>query len=280
MKFIGEARKRTDAGFSAAAKDIGCEPAVLRAVIAVEAGAAGFDGKGRPKALFEPHIFYRLLSGEKRRAAIRAGLAYPRWGARPYPKDSYPRIMEACRIDEECALQATSWGLPQILGQNHKAAGFRNATEMVAALSVGEDEQLAAMARFIVASKLDVALRRKNWVAFAKGYNGPSYAIHGYHRKLATAYEHFCGSGQATVPESLSADAKNRDQAKRLGRASKRSAAVALSAAVAAPAVVSAAGNARYGGLASSTIELFAIVVVAVAAFAMWRGMRRAELFK
>jgi len=280
MEFSGEAKKCTDFGFRAAAKDIGCEPAVLRAVIAVEAGASGFDGKGRPKALFEPHIFYRLLSGEKRQSAIDAGLAYPKWGSRPYPKDSYPRIIAACRIDEECALQATSWGLPQILGQNHKAAGYRNATEMVGALSVGEDVQLAAMARFIVASKLDVALQRKDWVAFAKGYNGPSYATHGYHSRLAKAYEHFRGMGPGPLPESLTPDAKNSNQASDLAKAAKRSAAVALSAAVTAPAVVGAVRSAQHGAFVSTTITIFAVLVVAAAVLITWRCFWRARSFK
>lgn len=189
MEFSGQAKKCTSGGYKAAAVEIGCEERVLRAVIVVETAGSGFDGKRRPKALFEPHVFYRLVSGEKRRAAIKAGLAYQKWGTRPYPKESYTRIMAACRIDEECALQATSWGLPQILGLNHAAAGYQTAVGMVEAFREGEDIQLAAMARFIVANRLDSALRRKDWAAFAKGYNGPSYATHGYHRMLASAYE-------------------------------------------------------------------------------------------
>lgn len=198
MEFSGRAMKCTDHGFTVAAHEIGCEEAVLHAVIAVETGRNGFDEKGRPKALFEPHIFYRLLDGGKRRAAIHSGLAYQKWGMRPYPRDSYPRIAAACRIDEECALQATSWGLPQILGHNHEIAGYGSAAEMVRAFCESEDLQLAAMARFIVGNRLDTALKSKDWAAFAKGYNGPAYTKQGYHTRLAKAYADLRARRQAT----------------------------------------------------------------------------------
>lgn len=32
------------------------------------------------------------------------------------------------------------------------------------------------------------ALRERNWSEFARRYNGPAYAEHGYHTRLARAY--------------------------------------------------------------------------------------------
>jgi len=190
--------------YARAAGVIGCEPAVFRAVVAVETGGRGFDSKGRLRALFEPHVFYRLLAMPNRGVAIRAGLAYRQWGTQPYPRDSYPRILAACGVDEEFALRATSWGLPQILGLNHKAAGYESAAAMVAAFVEGEDEQLDAMARFIVAKDLATALARKDWAAFARGYNGRSYAKNAYDRKLARGYAHFkVGHPMAVMIASL-----------------------------------------------------------------------------
>lgn len=182
---------RTDAGLERAAAIAGCELAVLRAVIRVEAGSHGFDSRGRLTALFEPHIFYRLLAAKRPDAlatAQAAGLAYPSWGARAYPVDSYPRIEAACQIDEELALQSASWGLPQILGQNYKAAGYPSASAMVSAFLKSEDDQLLAMARFIKSQGLSDALRRKDWASFARGYNGAGYRKNAYDDKLAAAY--------------------------------------------------------------------------------------------
>lgn len=192
MGFIGNPAPLSPLGTAKAAQIIGCDEVALRAVLQVETGSKGFDKQGRPKALFEPHIFYRLLKSLNDTTALaraeRIGLAYPKWGSRPYPADSYPRIDAACAVNEEIALQATSWGLPQILGLNYAAAGYSSAKAMIEAFKTGEDEQLAAMARFIKAKGLDRALQRKDWAAFSKGYNGPAYKTHSYHVKLAKAY--------------------------------------------------------------------------------------------
>ncbi len=174
-----------------AADGLGCEVAAIRAVWQVETRGKSFDNQGRLTALFEPHHFYRLTSGDERRAAVAAGLAYPRWGTRPYPADSYPRILAAMKIDEEIALQATSWGGPQIMGFNHAMIGYPTARAMVEDFLSGEGPQVAAFAKFVRASDLAPALRMKNWTEFARRYNGAGYAKNAYDKHLAQAYAHF-----------------------------------------------------------------------------------------
>ena len=69
------------------------------------------------------------------------------------------------------------------------AAGYDSPQQMVVAfIKGGGSEQLQAMVRFVKANHLDDELRAHNWAAFARGYNGASYAQHGYHTKLAAAY--------------------------------------------------------------------------------------------
>ncbi|SEE59317.1 Protein of unknown function [Rhizobiales bacterium GAS188] len=188
--FTGAAMPRTPAGLAHAAAVIGCELAALQAVLSVEASGDGFDKLKRPKALFEPHIFYRLLAlaPAKLKAAVAAGLAYPKWGMKPYPADSYPRIAAAIAIDETAALEAASWGLGQVLGENCAKAGYASPQAMVAAFVASEDAQLAGMASFIVHCGLAVDLRFKSWSTFARGYNGAGYAKNHYDTKLAIAY--------------------------------------------------------------------------------------------
>lgn len=189
MDFVGSGKRRSAAGFARAAEIVGCDEAALLAVVQVEAAGSGFDAKRRPKALFEPHKFHAHLSGEKRARAVKAGLAYPKWGAKPYPKDSYDRIARACAIDEAAALKATSWGLGQIMGANFVACGFASPQAMVEAFKTGEDAQLEAMARFIAGNKpMRAALRRHDWAEFARLYNGPGFARNRYDVKLAAAY--------------------------------------------------------------------------------------------
>ncbi|ARQ01681.1 N-acetylmuramidase family protein [Pseudorhodoplanes sinuspersici] len=198
LAFTGAARPRSAGALRAAAEQLGCDIAAIEAVIDVEAAGFGFDHAGRPKMLFEPHIFWQNLSGAERDAAAQEDLAYPAWKP-DYPPDSYPRLYKALQINEDAALNSCSWGLPQILGENHMPAGYTTPQTMVAAFCDGEDEQIAAMARFICAKGLNVYLQTQNWAAFARGYNGPAYARNAYDQKLAAAYARHAGNADSDV---------------------------------------------------------------------------------
>ena len=193
MNFIGSARKATEDDFKAAADSIGVPLAAFKAVTAVEAAGSGFDSDKRPKALFERHIFYRELrtQPDMQQLAMDEKLAYPKWGQLPYPKGSdavYEEIERACKIDEDAALCSVSWGLGQIMGMNWVMVGCDSVKQMVEQAMESEGNQLVHMAKFIKTAKLDVPLARLDWVAFAKGYNGPGYAVNRYDEKLADHY--------------------------------------------------------------------------------------------
>jgi hypothetical protein len=66
---------------------------------------------------------------------------------------------------------------------------------MVTEMTVSEDRQLSAMARFIIGKDLHVALRAKNWTRFAHGYNGPQFAKNQYDEKLRHAWEALIANG-------------------------------------------------------------------------------------
>jgi hypothetical protein len=51
-----------------------------------------------------------------------------------------------------------------------------------------EDEHLRLFCNFLKSTRLDRFLRAKDWVAFAKGYNGAGFAKNNYHKRLNTAY--------------------------------------------------------------------------------------------
>jgi hypothetical protein len=194
MNFVGTGRRLAQGDVGDAARAIGIETAVLLAFIEVEAAGRGFDGKNRPKMLFEPHVFYRNLSGALRDRAVALGLAYSKWRSGNYPSDSYPRLTQAIGIAKEPGLKSASYGLPQILGENHRAAGFASAEAMVATMMQGEREQLLAMVSLLKDWGLDAHLRGKDftkpesWVPAVKRYNGSGYATHNYHGRIAAAY--------------------------------------------------------------------------------------------
>jgi hypothetical protein len=188
INFKGPAARLTDMDLSFAGHLIGAGEDEFHAVLEVESSGGGYDKQGRPKILFEPHVFWRCLPADKRQRAVAAGLAYPEWRRGQYPTDSYPRLLKAIEIDETAALKACSWGLGQILGENHKACGYDTVQRMVHDATLSEGKQLTQMVAFIRSKKLDDDLRRHDWHGFAKGYNGARYAEHNYHGRLAAAF--------------------------------------------------------------------------------------------
>ncbi len=70
------------------------------------------------------------------------------------------------------------------MGENFVVAGFQNVEDILAAMVQSEDAQLEAMGSFLTATKLGASLRTHDWTTFARGYNGPNFAINRYDVRL------------------------------------------------------------------------------------------------
>jgi len=196
--FRGPAKAIESIDITRTALSIGVGEDEVHAFAEVEANGKGFDSKGRPKALFEPHVFYRNLKGAERDEAVRQGLAYRSWRSGNYPRDSYPRIQKAKRINPEAAMQATSWGRSQVLGENYEMLGYASAIDMVNAFCEDEEHHIQGMIDFCVGAGIDDDLRRLAGLnrpttaddcrPIVRVYNGPGYAKNNYHVKFARAH--------------------------------------------------------------------------------------------
>jgi len=189
------------ADLEAAATTIGTDLATIQAVLTVETGGAGgflTDGSKRPRILFEAHIFGRLTGGKFNLSHPDISRASWTTGLYLGGAAEYTRLLRAAELDRRAALSAASWGLFQILGTNFQTAGFTSVENFVAAMLRGEREHLLAFCSFVKATRLTAALRGKDWTAFARAYNGPSYAVNRYDEKLEAAYERFA-IGEAAV---------------------------------------------------------------------------------
>lgn len=188
---VGPAHKRltpADIDDVAAAYDI--EPAVLWAVAEVESGPyGGFLASGEPVILYEPHVFHRLTAGKF--AKDHPDLSYRHWGERPYGRvtEQHAKLQRAVELDRFNALQSCSWGLFQVMGCNWGTCGFDSLQEFVNAAYRSERDHLGMMLGFCERRGLLDDLRARQWSAFARGYNGPGFAQHGYHTRLREAYE-------------------------------------------------------------------------------------------
>ena len=176
------------------AKDLGVEPAAVKAVREVEAGGSGFRGE-RPKILFEGHVFWKQLKKHgidpQQHRVGNEDILYPRWTSaikKYYRGDQYARLEKAKTINEDAALESASWGLFQIMGYHWEPLGYASAKAFVKLMNKNEGEHLKAFAQFLKANNLVRFLKALDWAKFARGYNGPGFRQNKYDEKLAAAY--------------------------------------------------------------------------------------------
>lgn len=184
--FKGAALPRSPEIYEEIADAIGCDIEVVQAVVTVEAAGKGFLADGRPKILHEKHVFHRLTGGSYDNVAPDISAAVP--GGYQGGDAEYIRLGVAMELDPSAALRSCSWGLGQIMGFNYDLAGFATVEDYIADTCAGEDQQLRAFATFIRSVGLVEAMQRKDFVEFARRYNGPAYKRNAYDAKLLAAY--------------------------------------------------------------------------------------------
>jgi N-acetylmuramidase len=188
LPFRGNALALSSDGLSAIATKLGVFVPEIWTVLAVETSGCGYLADGRPQILFERHVFHRLTNGKFDDGQISDPSP---GGYGPRGANQYDRLAAAIANDRLAALQSASWGIGQVMGFNFRAAGFTNVEDMIAAMSQSEDQQLLAMASFLIATGLHRPLQAHDWASFARGYNGPNYAINRYDIRLNGEFQKY-----------------------------------------------------------------------------------------
>jgi len=188
--FTGLGSPMSSDGLAEVSDVLGVHAAEIWAVLTVETRGCGFLDDRRPLILFERHVFSRQTKG--RFDAKAPEVSQPNWGGYGAGgKHQYDRLSQAIALDRTAALRSASWGIGQVMGFHAESVGYPDVEAFVAAVTESEDVQLEAMAREIVANRLDRSLRSHDWSSFARGYNGPLYAQNQYDIRLASAYQRF-----------------------------------------------------------------------------------------
>ena len=192
LLFQGNGTPLSGDGFVAVANDLSVSAPEIWTVMAIETSGCGYLPDRRPQILFERHIFHKLTGGQYDDGDISDPTpgGYGQRGAA-----QYDRLARAIAKDRRAALQSASWGLGQVMGMNFAVAGFGDVEDMVVAMVGSEDQQLLAMGKFLTRTGLGASLRAHNWAAFARGYNGPNYAINRYDVRLNAEYQKYSASG-------------------------------------------------------------------------------------
>ncbi len=192
-EFVGAGFAMNANDWRRAAVRLACEPAAIRAVAEQEAaGRRGFLPDKRPLILFEAHRFGRFTD-------YRFDRSHPTLSTRAWDRTlyrggaaEYERLYAAIALDRRAALGATSWGMFQLMGFNHRAVGHADVESYVAAMCESEGKQLDAFVAFVLGTaRLHDALRRRDWATFATLYNGDGYKANPYDTRMARHYRRF-----------------------------------------------------------------------------------------
>lgn len=174
--------------YAEAAEKLGVDIAAIKAVIDIETGRThcGFISPRTPIIDFDTKVFKSFCR--------RRGLNLSQFSTRiTHPGNQQEKehmlLNHACQTDSTTALEATMWGMFQIGGFNWKNCGANSLNDFVAKMCYSERTQLELFTNFLINTGLVKYLRAKNWAGFAYRYNGPKYAQHGYHTRLARAYK-------------------------------------------------------------------------------------------
>ncbi|WP_249255339.1 N-acetylmuramidase family protein [Vibrio cidicii] len=163
----------------------------MKAVSEVESSGDAYFSNGKPKMLFEAHIFSRLTS--RAYDTTHPSISSRTWNRSLYMGgiSEYTRLNKAIELNPNAAIQSASWGRFQIMGFNFKLAGYSTAEAFVEGMFKSERSQLNAFLTFVEKSGLVEHIRDKNWAAFARGYNGSQYQQNQYDLKLEKAYKKY-----------------------------------------------------------------------------------------
>lgn len=170
-----------------ASRAAGLNPMVMAALVLKES-AGKFTWAGNRIAIRpEGHYFYRLLPPDKRKIAVRAGLASPKAGAVKVPNSvnaRYTMLGLMQKIDSDIALMSISMGAGQVMGAHYKRLGYHSVEQM------WQDAQSAAgqirqMCRFVSTdARLKKAVNSMDYKTIARLYNGPGYRKNNYDVEL------------------------------------------------------------------------------------------------
>lgn len=172
----------TKSDYEAASQMIGCEVETIQAIINIEFPDPGFilDGdKNRLALRFNRQRFHHFTEGVHDK---RNSISSPKPDVKPRHKSYDGRILaeierfnEAEKLDEAAAKRAALWGRFRIEGFLHRACGYSTIDGMIADFArAGEPAQLSAWILWAKTQGLADDLRRKDWISFARHFNGMS----------------------------------------------------------------------------------------------------------
>lgn len=189
------------------------DPLVAQAVLAVESAGRAFEG-GLMIIRLETHILKEQVSqrapdkvsqvndhfrfgsppwtGQEWRSAVNGPWQTLHDGGQ---QEEWAAFAVARKIDETSAMCSISMGSAQVMGFNHKASGYLTVQQMFNDYNnptTGEFNQVAGFFAYVVKAGAVDEMQRKDWLGFARIYNGPGQSAY-YAEAMETKYRELGG---------------------------------------------------------------------------------------
>lgn len=185
-------------------KVLNIEPAIATSVLCVESSGKGFEDC-RVIIRFENHVFWKYW-GKNNALLFNGYFAFDKkkpWRGHVFKgknnvwvdfhkigqQGEWEVFKFARDLNEKAAIDSISMGMPQIMGFNFGRVGYKSEQEMFDAFSTELRSQIIGLFDFVgIGTKMCIALQNKDFLTFAKLYNGPGNAEI-YSNKIKTNYE-------------------------------------------------------------------------------------------
>ncbi|GBU20615.1 hypothetical protein R80B4_00494 [Fibrobacteres bacterium R8-0-B4] len=171
-----------DVEFNDAAKKLGVEVELMKAIGEKESRGLGFRRVGQATILFERHRMREHLVATKKYSPAKIdelmekypGIVNTKSGN--YTPSSYDKLQTAKTIDVDCAIMSCSWGRFQVMGENFLWGKYSSPQELELAMNACDLQQFKYFVAFLEKKHgMLNALLSKNWEKIAECYNGKEW---------------------------------------------------------------------------------------------------------
>lgn len=159
---------------------LGIRPQQVRAIAVIESAEKPFTKQGNPVVRFEAHHWRR------HRIASRLGQSFDQAKNSNDLDERWIQFEAMYRVDPLAAVKCHSFGWGQIMGFNHRLAGFETTDAFLDAMRTLEGQNRAFVNFVTNSPMLHTAFKQHNIQQVALHYNGPRYADNRYDSKFAS----------------------------------------------------------------------------------------------
>lgn len=173
-------RLLTAEDYSRIGESLSISPSGPRAIAIIESAEKALTAGGKPVCRLETEHW------KKRRIASALGQSFDKARNSSDLDERWTQFEAMYRVDPVAAVKAHSFGWPQIMGFNHRLAGFETTDAFLAAMMTIDGQSKAFVSFVRNSPALHEAMKRGDADGVGLNYNGRNYRVNRYAEKYAS----------------------------------------------------------------------------------------------